>query len=52
MSTTKIFIVEDEAIVVESLNDQLEMLGYIVIGSTPSGEEALLDIKNFCWTWY
>ena len=46
MSTAKIFIVEDEAIVAESLNDQLEALGYIVTGNAPSGEEALRKIKN------
>ncbi len=46
MSTAKIFIVEDEAIVAESLNDQLEGLGYIVTGKAPSGEEALRNIKN------
>ena len=46
MSTAKIFIVEDEAIVAESLNDQLEALGYIVTGNAPSGEEALRNIKN------
>ncbi|MBT5794226.1 MAG: response regulator [Deltaproteobacteria bacterium] len=46
MSTAKIFIVEDEAIVAESLNDQLEALGYIVTGKAPSGEEALRNIKN------
>jgi len=46
MSTAKIFIVEDEAIVAESLNDQLEALGYIVTGYAPSGEEALRNIKN------
>ena len=46
MSTAKIFIVEDEAIVAESLNDQLEGLGYIVTGNAPSGEEALRNIKN------
>ena len=46
MGTAKIFIVEDEAIVAESLNDQLEALGYIVTGYAPSGEEALRNIKN------
>jgi len=46
MSTAKIFIVEDEAIVAESLNDQLEALGYIVTGNAPSGEEALCNIKE------
>jgi PAS domain S-box-containing protein len=47
MSTAKIFIVEDEAIVAESLNDQLEALGYIVTGNAPSGEEALRKIKKY-----
>ncbi len=46
MSNAKIFIVEDEAIVAESLSDQLEKLGYIVTGNAPSGEEALRKIKK------
>ena len=46
MSNAKIFIVEDEAIVAESLCDQLEKLGYIVTGNAPSGEEALRKIKK------
>ena len=46
MSNAKIFIVEDEAIVAESLCDQLEKLGYIVTGNAPSGEEALRNIKK------
>ncbi len=46
MSNVKIFIVEDEAIVAESLCDQLEKLGYIVTGNAPSGEEALRNIKK------
>ncbi|MBC8257814.1 MAG: response regulator [SAR324 cluster bacterium] len=46
MTTAKIFIVEDEAIVAESLNDQLESLGYIVSGQAASGEEALRKIKK------
>ena len=46
MSNAKIFIVEDEAIVAESLSDQLEKLGYIVTGNAPSGEEALRNIKK------
>jgi PAS domain S-box-containing protein len=37
----KILIVEDEAIVAESLHDQLEMLGYSVFGMASSGERAL-----------
>ena len=46
MSNAKIFIVEDEAIVAESLCDQLEKLGCIVTGNAPSGEEALRKIKK------
>lgn len=46
MSSEKIFIVEDEAIVAESLNDHLESLGYTVCGQASSGEQALLNISK------
>jgi two-component system, cell cycle sensor histidine kinase and response regulator CckA len=36
-----IFIVEDEAIVALDLKTNLEKLGYLVLGSVPTGEEAL-----------
>jgi YesN/AraC family two-component response regulator len=43
-----ILIIEDEAIVALDLKTNLERIGYSVIGSTPSGEEALdlLDSLN------
>lgn len=37
----RILIVEDEAIVAESLHDQLETLGYSICGMASSGERAL-----------
>ena len=46
MASEKIFIVEDEAIVAESLNDHLESLGYKVSGQASSGEQALLKISK------
>ena len=46
MNSEKVFIVEDEVIVAESLNDQLQSLGYTVIGQATSGEEALQKIKK------
>jgi Response regulator containing CheY-like receiver, AAA-type ATPase, and DNA-binding domains len=45
MNSEKVFIVEDEVIVAESLNDQLQSLGYTVVGQATSGEEALQKIK-------
>ena len=52
MTSEKIFIVEDEAIVAESLNDHLESLGYTVSGQASSGEQALLKIsKNEVTGW-
>src|SRR6266498_4301657 len=41
MTKTKVLIVEDEAIVVADLANKLEQMGYRVIGSTASGEEAI-----------
>ena len=46
MNSEKVFIVEDEVIVAESLNDQLQSLGYTVVGQATSGEEALQKITN------
>jgi len=41
-----IFLVEDEAIVALDLKNNLERLGYSVIGNVPSGEEALELLKS------
>ncbi len=41
-----IFLVEDEAIVALDLKNNLENLGYSVIGNVPSGEEALIKIGD------
>ena len=42
----KILIVEDEATVAESLNDQLIHLGYQVYGTAANGEDALRIMEN------
>ena len=45
-NATRIMIVEDEAIVAESLHDQLASLGYIVTGMARSGEDALVLMES------
>lgn len=40
-ATTKILVVEDEAIVAESLRIKLKKMGYIVISTASSGDEAI-----------
>jgi CheY-like chemotaxis protein len=46
MAGEHIFIVEDERIVAEDLKRMLERLGYSVVGSESSGEEALKKIEE------
>jgi len=46
MNCENIFIVEDEVIVAESLNDHLQSLGYNVVGQATSGEDALDKISK------
>jgi CheY-like chemotaxis protein len=41
MTKTKILVVEDEAIVARDLQNRLTKLGYEVVGTTGSGEEAV-----------
>ncbi len=41
-----IFLIEDEAIVALDLRNNLEQLGYTVLGSAPSGEKALEVLQN------
>ncbi len=41
MTSTKILIVEDQAIVAHDMRKKLEMLGYSVLGIVASGEEAI-----------
>lgn len=41
-----IFIVEDEAIVALDLKNNLEHLGYSILGIAPSGEDVLEKLKN------
>jgi len=44
----KIFIVEDERLVVEDLKERLIHQGYNVIGTATSGKEAIEEIKVVC----
>lgn len=46
MSKERIYIVEDERIIVIDLQRRLERLGYLVCGSAASGEEALAGIRQ------
>src|SRR5256885_9530681 len=45
MPGERIFIVEDERIVAEDLKRMLERLGYSVVGSVSTGEDALKQIE-------
>ncbi len=46
MDTTRIYIVEDEALIVMELVDRLTRLGYQVCGKAARGEQALEDIPR------
>jgi PAS domain S-box-containing protein len=46
MGAAKIFIVEDEAIVARDIRQQLECLGYQVVGHSRTAEQALVDIAK------
>jgi two-component system response regulator len=48
MANEKIIIVEDEELVAQDIKLILEDLGYHVPAITPSGEEALLKIEEYC----
>jgi len=48
MVNEKIIIVEDEELVAQDIKMILEGLGYHVPAITPSGEEALLKIEEYC----
>jgi signal transduction histidine kinase len=48
VTKTKVLIVEDEAIVAADLAGKLDHLGYRVIGSVPSGEEAIAIAGEQC----
>ena len=45
MAGERIFIVEDERIVAEDLKRMLERLGYKVVGSASSGDEAVKKME-------
>ncbi|MBU7016172.1 MAG: PAS domain S-box protein [Theionarchaea archaeon] len=46
LTMTRIFIVEDESIVVEELKKRLQKMGYCVLDTASSGEEALEKIEK------
>lgn len=46
MAQSKVFIVEDETIIAMELEERLTQMGYDVIGSSVSGETALLKIET------
>lgn len=46
MKQASIFIIEDEVIVAEDLRETLNSLGYTVIGSATSGEDALRKLET------
>lgn len=46
LATAKILVVEDEAIVAEDITYRLRSLGYDVVGSANSGEEALRQARR------
>ena len=48
MNSTKIVIVEDEAIVAKDLRNRLQKFGYIVSGIAASGQEAINKCLEFC----
>ena len=47
MKNTTILVVEDDKFTARSLNHYLVQLGYIVLATVESGEEALLKVKEF-----
>jgi len=47
MAATKILVVEDEAIVAESLRIKLKKMGYIVISTASSGDEAIKKTEEY-----
>lgn len=46
MTKPKIFVVEDDAIIRQDIEETLEQLGFMVAGSALSGLEALLEIER------
>ena len=47
IAPTKILVIEDEAIVAESLRIKLKKMGYIVISTASSGDEAIKKTEEF-----
>src|SRR5688572_4018758 len=45
MGMAKVLIVEDQRIVALDIKNSLERLGYLVVGSTASGDEALKIVE-------
>ena len=44
--STKIYIIEDEPLIAETIKTALEKEGYTIIGMTDNGKEALFDIEE------
>ncbi|KGK98364.1 chemotaxis protein CheY [Methanococcoides methylutens] len=47
MKQANILVVEDENIVALSIKNKLEMMGYSVVGTAPSGEDAIIKADLF-----
>lgn len=44
--STKIYIIEDEPLIAETIKTALEKVGYAIVGMTDNGKEALFDIDQ------
>lgn len=44
--STKIYIIEDEPLIAETIKTALEKVGYTIVGMTDNGKEALFDIEQ------
>lgn len=44
--STKIYIIEDEPLIAETIKTALEKEGYVIVGMTDNGKEALFDIEH------
>jgi len=51
MATTKILVVEDEAIVAESIRIKLKKMGYSVVSTASSGDEAFKKTEEYVPDW-
>ncbi|MGE8475012.1 MAG: response regulator, partial [Paraburkholderia hospita] len=49
MTSARILIVEDDRIVARDIAQQMKRAGYVVAGTTASGEEALALVEQWQW---